>query len=131
MKTIYASYRLYGSSIILASHDVVKGPTLHMVEPSGASYQYYGCASGRGKQLARNEIEKANFRELTVEQALPKVAKILLKAQEEMKDKKQELELSTLTEASQWAHKILDRQTTEQVTLAALDEIENEDAEMS
>jgi len=38
--------------------------------------------------LARNEIEKTNFRELTVEEALPKIAKILLKAQEEMKDKK-------------------------------------------
>ena len=67
-----------------------------MIEPSGAAYQYYGCASGRGKQLARNEIEKGKFTELTVQQALPKVAKLLLKAQDEMKEKKQELELSTL-----------------------------------
>ena len=32
-----------------------------MVEPSGNCYQYYGCAQGRGKQLARNEIEKTKF----------------------------------------------------------------------
>ena len=37
-----------------------------MIEPNGANYQYYGCASGRGKQLARNEIEKGKFREMTV-----------------------------------------------------------------
>lgn len=80
-----------------------------MVEPSGASYEYYGCASGRGKQLARNEIEKTNFRELTVEQALPQIAKILLKAQEEMKEKKQELELSVLSEGTGYQHRILDR----------------------
>ena len=67
-----------------------------MIEPSGACYQYYGCASGRGKQLARNEIEKGKFREMTVQEALPKVAKLLLKAQDEMKEKKQELELSIL-----------------------------------
>ena len=89
MSTIYASYRPFGTSIILGCHDTVKGSYgLYMVEPSGACYEYYGCASGRGKQLARNEIEKKNFKEMTVDEALPQVAKILLKAQEEMKDKK-------------------------------------------
>jgi len=131
MSTIYASYRPYGSSIIFAAHDSMKGATLHMIEPSGACYQYYGCASGRGKQLCRNEIEKGNFRELTVQEALPKVAKILLKSQDEMKDKKQELELSILSEETKWSHKILDRQATNALTQAALDEIENDDAEMS
>ena len=109
MSTIYASYRPYGSSVILATHDNMKGAGLYMVEPSGACYQYYGCASGRGKQLCRNEIEKGNFREATVQEALPRIAKILLKAQDEMKDKKQELELSVLSEESNWSHKILDR----------------------
>ena len=58
----------------------MKGFQLYMIEPSGACYQYYGCASGRGKQYARNEIEKTKFGEMTVEEALPKVAKILLQA---------------------------------------------------
>ena len=80
MSTVYASYRPFGSSLILAGHDSLKGFGLFMVEPSGASYEYYGCASGRGKQLARNEIEKNNFRNMTVEQALPIISKILLKS---------------------------------------------------
>ena len=88
MSTVYASYRPFGTSIILATHDHLKGLGLYMVEPSGQVYEYYGCASGRGKQLARNEIEKKNFRDLTVTEALPLIAKILLKSQEEMKDKK-------------------------------------------
>jgi 20S proteasome subunit alpha 7 len=88
MSTIYASYRPFGTSIIVGAHDNLKGFGLFMVEPSGSLYEYYGCASGRGKQLARNEIEKKNFTQMTVKDALPEITKILLKAQEEMKDKK-------------------------------------------
>jgi hypothetical protein len=39
-----------------------------------------------GKQLVRDEIEKGKLRELTVQEALPPVAKILLKAQDQMRD---------------------------------------------
>ena len=49
MNTIYASQRPIGTSIIMCNHDAMKGYQLYMVEPSGTCYQYYGCASGRGK----------------------------------------------------------------------------------
>ena len=100
MSTIYANFRPQGTSMIFGIHDMFHGPQLYMIEPSGTCYQYYGCASGRGKQMARNEIEKTKFADKTVEEALPIVAKILLKCQEEMKDKKQELELSILAEST-------------------------------
>jgi len=80
--------------------------------------------------LARNEIEKTKFQEMTVEEALPKVAKILLKAQEEMKDKKQELELSYISESSDFKHKILDRASTDALTEQAKRELDGEDVEM-
>jgi 20S proteasome subunit alpha 7 len=127
MNTVYAQYRPFGSSMMLCCHDNMLGPSLWMIEPSGTCYQYYGCSSGRGRQMCRNEIEKTNFRELTVQQALPKVAKVLLKAQEEMKDKKQELELSVLCADTKWTHKILDRHTVDQLTAHALTEIEAEE----
>ena len=101
-----------------------------MAEPSGACFQYYGCASGRGKQLARNEIEKGKFRDMTVEEAIPKIAKILLQCQEEMKDKKQELEISYISESSGHRHKILDRAQVEAVTAEAQKSISSEDVEM-
>jgi len=113
MNTIYSGQRPHGTSIIIGNHDTMKGFQLFMVEPSGTMFQYYGCASGRGKQMARNEIEKVKFRDLTVEEAMPKVAGILLKCQEEMKDKKQELELSMISESSQFKHKILSRQVVD------------------
>lgn len=99
-----------------------------MIEPSGTCYQYYGCASGRGKQIARNEIEKQNFREQTVEEVLPHVAKILLKCQEEMKDKKQELEISVVTGGT---HRVIARDVIEALTSKALEEIENEQMEVA
>jgi 20S proteasome subunit alpha 7 len=80
VSTVYASKRPVGSTIIFATHDNMKGHALWMIEPSGQMFQYFGCASGRGKQLIRNEVEKGKFREQTVQEALPKVAKMLLKA---------------------------------------------------
>ena len=49
MNTIYSAYRPFGTSIIMANHDTMQGFQLYMVEPSGTMFQYYGCASGRGK----------------------------------------------------------------------------------
>lgn len=130
MSTVYASYRPFGTSVILATHDHIKGFGLYMIEPSGSSFEYYGCASGRGKQLARNEIEKQNFREMTVQEALPLITKILLKSQEEMKEKKQELELSVLSDENNYQHKILERAIVDNLTALALKEIEQEQMEM-
>lgn len=131
MNTIYASQRPFGTSVILATHDHLKGLGLYMVEPSGACYEYHGCASGRGKQLARNEIEKSNFIDLTVQEALPLIAKILIKAQEEMKEKKQEIEISILSDETEYKHKILDRAFVDTLTRQAEQEIENEQMEIA
>jgi hypothetical protein len=35
------------------------------VEPSGLTYNYFGCAIGKGKQPAKVEIEKLKLGELT------------------------------------------------------------------
>lgn len=97
----------------------MKGLKLYMIEPSGACYEYYGCASGRGKQLARNEIEKKNFREMTVSEAIPHIAKILLKSQEEMRDKKMELELGIISDETNYKYQILDRAYIDTLTATA------------
>lgn len=48
-----------------------------------------------------------------------------------MKDKKQELEISIVSEDSKREHKILDRVTVDAITHRALEEIENEQMEMA
>jgi|TARA_B110000305_G_C19360084_1_gene598951 20S proteasome subunit alpha 7 len=81
--------------------------------------------------MARNEIEKTKFKDMTVEEAIPVIAKILLKCQEEMKDKKQELEISYISEKSGYKHKIIDRAAVDDITKAALTAVQGEDVEMS
>jgi hypothetical protein len=63
---------------------------------------------------------------MTVNEALPHIAKILLKAQEEMRDKKMELEISVLSDETGYTHKILDRTFVDHLTEQAQQEIENE-----
>ena len=46
-----------------------------------------------------------------MKQALPKIAKILMKAQDEMREKKMELELSVLAAETNWQNNIIDRKT--------------------
>ena len=81
--------------------------------------------------MARNEIEKVKFADKTVEESLPLIAKILLKCQDEMKDQRQELELSILSETTGYKHKILDRTQVDSLTEAALKANQGEDVEMS
>jgi len=47
-----------------------------------------------------------------------------------MKDKKQELELSFISESSGFKHKILDRNTVQVMTQEALRQINGDDVEM-
>ena len=74
---------VYGACIAVSLHDDLKDFGLFMIEVSGACYEYYVCASDRGKQLPRNEIVKKIFREYFVLDPLPYIVKILLNSYEE------------------------------------------------
>lgn len=74
--TIYAWLRPFGSIVIIASYDEYNGPALHMIDASGQCYGYFGCASGKERQMARNEIEKLNPRNLSCKEALPHLSKM-------------------------------------------------------
>jgi hypothetical protein len=57
---------------------------------------------------------------------------MLLKAQDEMREKKMEIELSVLTQTQNaWSHRIIDRPTADRMTIEAQEAIENEDEEMN
>lgn len=75
--TLYGSYRPFGSAVITASHDI-EGFNLHMIEPSGLCYAYHACAIGKGKQIAKAELEKRSFKDMTCRQALFYVAKMFI-----------------------------------------------------
>lgn len=110
--TLYGSVRPFGLSSILGGIDKLSGPELYCIEPSGvywvrstalarrpltASQGYRGCAVGKGRQLAKTEIEKLNLEEMTCREAVDEAARIIHTVHDEAKDKDFELELSWIS----------------------------------
>jgi len=91
--TLYWYLRPFGASVLLASYDD-DGPQLHMIEPSGIAYRYFAAAIGKHRMAAKTELEKIKFDQITCDQAVFEVAKILCKLHDDIKDKDWELELS-------------------------------------
>lgn len=95
--TLYSSVRPFGISTILGSVDKT-GPQLFVVEPSGVFYVrliyhstpnpcltcvasyvtqgYHGAAVGKGRQLAKTELEKLKLSELTTREAVLEAARM-------------------------------------------------------
>ncbi len=60
--TCYGSVRPFGISTLIAGVDKT-GPRLFCIEPSGVFYGYRACAIGKGKALAKTELEKVVAKE--------------------------------------------------------------------
>jgi len=94
--TLYGSVRPFGCSLIITGIDQY-GPQLYMVEPSGSCVGYFGTSMGKGKQAAKNEMEKIKFNEISTRDALKEVARIIHSVHDEVKDKDFELELGWIS----------------------------------
>lgn len=128
--TLHGSLRPFGTTAILASYDAETAtPSLHMIEPSGTSYQYFACAAGKGRQPAKTEMEKLSPAkgDLTVRQGVKELAKMVYGIQDESKDKPFELEMSWLCEESGWEHKGVPRDIIKESVEAAKRELEDEE----
>lgn len=89
--TLYSSVRPFGISTILGAIDK-DGPSLFVVEPSGVFFVriflfispepsdaiqgYNGAAVGKGRQLAKTELEKLNLAELSTREAVVEAARM-------------------------------------------------------
>lgn len=109
--TLHGALRPFGASVVLGGYDMdLQQCSLHLLEPSGASYQFYGVATGKGKQVAKTELEKLNLHrapKIALSDAVNQVARILTLLHKENKDtdgKPMALELSWICEASKWKH---------------------------
>jgi len=122
--TMYWSVRPFGAAVLIAGKDA-DGPFMWMVEPSGLTYNYFGCAIGKGKQAAKVEIEKLKLGEMTCKDVLKEVARIIYSVHDDVKDKDFELELSWVCEESGWVHKMVPKdllKAAEASAKAALEE---------
>lgn len=73
--TSYGSVRPFGISTIVGAIDKT-GPQLYVVEPSGAYYGYRACAVGKGRQVAKTELEKLDGSTMTVREGVKEVARM-------------------------------------------------------
>jgi len=127
--TLYGHLRPFGVAVMLASWDNT-GPNLHMIEPSGVSYAYFGTAIGKARQAAKGEIEKLKLSEMTARQAVKEVAKIIYTVHDEVKDKDFELDLSWICAESKYEHQMVPKEIAaeaERYAKAALEEGMNEE----
>ncbi|TEB35529.1 20S proteasome subunit [Coprinellus micaceus] len=101
--TLYSSVRPFGISTILGAVDNA-GPSLFVIEPSGVFFGYNGAAVGKGRQLAKTEMEKLKLSEITVREAVIEAARIIYLVHDDAKEKEFELEMSWIGPESNNLH---------------------------
>ncbi|THV08712.1 20S proteasome subunit [Dendrothele bispora CBS 962.96] len=101
--TLYSSVRPFGISTIVGAIDE-NGPSLYVIEPSGVFFGYHGAAVGKGRQLAKTEMEKLKLSELTTRQAVMEAARIIHLVHDDAKEKDFELELSWIGDETNGLH---------------------------
>ncbi|KAH8830691.1 nucleophile aminohydrolase [Flagelloscypha sp. PMI_526] len=101
--TLYSSVRPFGVSTILGAVDK-DGPQLYVIEPSGVFYGYKGAAVGRGRQLAKTELEKLALGELPAREAVLAAARIIYLCHEDAKEKQFELEMTWVGDETNGIH---------------------------
>jgi len=101
--TLYGFVRPFGCSVIIGAYDY-SGPQLYMIEPSGISYGYFATAIGKGRQAAKGELEKLKLNELKCRDAIKEAARIIHYVHDDVKDKEFELELSWISEETNFQH---------------------------
>ncbi|CAH0560310.1 unnamed protein product [Brassicogethes aeneus] len=101
--TLYSAIRPYGCSVILSSFDNDE-PEMYTIDPSGVSFGFHGCATGKAKQSAKTEIEKLKLGNYTCKELVKEAAKIIYTVHDELKDKNFELELSWVCKDSKGVH---------------------------
>lgn len=103
--TMYMDMRPLGVQTMMATYDQVDGPQLYMIDPSGETWGYKAASAGKHRQGARTELEKLKFDELSVEEGVKEIARIIYQVHDDTKDREMELELSWICEKSHFQHK--------------------------
>mmetsp|Transcript_1332 Transcript_1332/g.3616 ORF Transcript_1332/g.3616 Transcript_1332/m.3616 type:complete len:250 (-) Transcript_1332:101-850(-) len=125
MFNLYWAFRPYGSTMLLGTYDKT-GPSLHMIDPSGTSYRYFGAAVGKGRQLARNEIEKLKLSEMTCREAVVEAAKILHRVHDD-ETKPFEIEMTWVCDESNRVHQRVPAEVLAAAEAAAKAALEEDD----
>ncbi|XP_014251114.1 proteasome subunit alpha type-3 [Cimex lectularius] len=105
--TLYSAVRPFGCSVILSTYSQLDGPEMYMIDPSGVSYGYFGCAVGKAKQAAKTEIEKLKLKDMSCKELVKEAARIIYLVHDELKDKQFELEMSWIGAHTQGLNEVV------------------------
>jgi len=124
--TLYSSVRPFGCSAIIGAVDK-NGPGLYIIEPSGVHHGYHGAAVGKGRQLAKTELEKLKLTELTTREAVFEAARIIHLVHDDAKEKEFELEMSWIGDETNGLHLPVPEDLSTEADTKAREALENFD----
>lgn len=126
--TLYWSVRPFGCAALVCHMD--DGiPSLYQITPDGVCSKYFGVAIGKGSQLAKTELEKCDFKNMTCEEAVPVATKIILKAHEKVGDKKIQVEMGSISPSTNGEFRRVDQEKMENVVEQTFKDIDDEEHE--
>lgn len=126
--TLHGSLRPFGATMLLAGYDEEKEThELYMIEPNGDSFRYFGCATGKGRQAAKTEVEKLELNNMTCREAIKEIAKIHYKLFDESKDKPFDLDMSWICEENAWMAEAVPKDVIDEAVAWAKAKLEEED----
>eukprot|EP00923_Selenidium_pygospionis_P044033 GHVN01076018.1.p1 GENE.GHVN01076018.1~~GHVN01076018.1.p1 ORF type:complete len:253 (+),score=58.02 GHVN01076018.1:118-876(+) len=124
--TLYWSVRPFGVSVLIATVEGGDPSTasIYCVEPAGTCYKYRGYALGKGRQLAKTELEKLKPSEMTCKDAVNHLARIITQVRDENKDKDVEIEMCWNSPESNHQHAPVPRQVIQEAEEKAQQHLE-------
>ncbi|CRG94289.1 proteasome subunit alpha type-3, putative [Plasmodium gallinaceum] len=124
--TLYWHLRPFALSIILASFDKNEKGEIYCIEPNGACYKYSGVVIGKNKEMFKTEIEKKNYKNINVKDALVDIYKIILTSDDHInKDNLSNLvNLSWICEESSYEFQNIEESILENAMKIALEYVE-------
>eukprot|EP00656_Telonema_subtile_P000385 TRINITY_DN1017_c0_g1_i1.p1 TRINITY_DN1017_c0_g1~~TRINITY_DN1017_c0_g1_i1.p1 ORF type:complete len:256 (-),score=55.38 TRINITY_DN1017_c0_g1_i1:197-964(-) len=128
--SVYWTVRPFGVGVLLATHGR-DGHELYTIDQAGAAYRCYASAVGKARMAAKTEIEKLNLEELSAQDALFELGKIIHTVHDDVKDKAFELELSWISDATDNVFQVVPKEMKDEIETrikAALEE-ESDDEE--
>lgn len=130
--TLYSAVRPYGVCVILTTWTEENGAEMYCIEPSGVSFGYFGCATGKAKQAAKTEIEKLKLDSLSTRDLLNEGAKIIYRVNEDSTDSdtKFKLELSWVGKDTNGIHQMCPVNLYDEAKAAATAAMEQGDSDV-
>ncbi|EUD67334.1 20S proteasome subunit alpha 7 [Plasmodium inui San Antonio 1] len=124
--TLYWHLRPFASSIILASFDEKEKGEIYCVEPNGACYKYSGVVIGKNKEMFKTEIEKRNYKEVDVKEALVDIYKMILTNDDHMNKNNLPhlVNFSWICKDSSYEYQSVDSETLNEAMRLAMESVE-------